>query len=1217
MVVSLAALTICGYETKAAAQNAPAAAPPILISRPVDELQRTVLTGNTHPLARAEFDRGAASPAQTMRRMILVLKRSAEQESALRKLLDDQQTKGSPGYHQWLTPEQFGRQFGPSDADLATVRAWLESHGFQVASISKGRTAIEFSGTAGQVEEAFHTAIHSFETNAERHWANIADPSIPSALAPVVSGVLSLHNFPRKAQSTLTAQPQGIPIGLPGQSPLFTYTQNKLTFYGLGPTDFATIYNVLPLWKAGIDGTGQTIAVVGETNIHLSDIGTFRSIFGLPAKAPNIILNGNDPGVVSDEPEAVLDVSWSGAVARNATIDLVVSASTEASLGVDLSALYIVDNNLAPVMSESYGECESALGNAGNAFYKALWQQAAAEGITVIVAAGDSGSAGCDNFNSASAALDGLAVSGFASTPYNVAVGGTDFDQTAATAPNYWTATNDPATGASALGYIPEVPWNQSCSAPGTGPCFSTSNYLDIVAGSGGPSSCSTQDSSGKCLSGYAKPSWQSGPGVPQDGVRDIPDVSLFASAGMNSSFYILCEADAGLFGTTLPCNLADNSFLGIGGTSASTPAFAGIMAMVNQKMAAQGADARQGNANYVLYSLAAKSGASCNSSTAVTGAASAGNTCVFYDITKGNNSVPCYVNTPDCGTAPPNDLGVLVDPKNPSNPAWLATTGYDLATGLGSMNAANLVNAWATAAYQSTTTTLTNVSPTEVVHGRPVNVTVTVAAKSGSGTPTGSIALMASVAGQSQGIDNLPLVNGTANGTTALLPGGTYNVTAHYSGDGNFAASDSAPVQVTVTKENSQTKVSLAAYDPVHGTFYQTNTIPYGAIFFLRGDVANSAGAPCLPNPNVSQVGCPSGTVSFALNGKTVDAGAYPVNNLGYAEDQAFLTEATALGNYALQAQYSGDASYNPSSTTLNATVTQASTFTYLDTNLFESGINTWTAFSGQQFYISLPVYANSILQAPTGTIAFTENGNTPSGTVSYSPRNGSFSGSASGASWYWAYLDGQLLMTIDTPGTYTFNASYNGDQYYQPAQSPYPLTVTVLDTTFQIKPPIPDMTVTAGQTGITTVSLVSVDNFDGQVNLTCTLPAAMTQAQCAPATVNIANSATVPAQLTITTTAPTTVTTRASSGRGGFYGGMALACILLVVVPGARRKRLSSLLPLILLACLAGLGGCGGGGKTITTTVPDTPTGTYTVNVTATSANITRTGTFNVTVQ
>jgi hypothetical protein len=1070
----IALLTVLVAACCAAAQDSSAVpsvitTPPRLITQPVDATQFTVLNGNTHPLARPEFDQGQAPASLPMQRMLLVLKRSPEQESALRGLIDDQQDKGSLNYHKWLTPEQFGKQFGPNDSDLQTVTAWLQARGFQVTSLSKGRTAIEFSGSAGQVQAAFHTSIHKYVVNGESHWANASDPSIPAALAPAVRGVLSLHNFPRRSYSTVLGTPIRAKPRATAPLPLFTYTQQQATYYGLGPADFATIYNVLPLWNAGIDGTGQTIAIVGESNIHVTDIENFRGLFGLPANDPHVILNGPDPGVVGDETEAILDVSWSGAVAKNATIDLVVSASTETALGVDLSALYIVDNNVAPVMSESYGQCESTLGNAGNAFYNALWQQAAAQGITVLVSAGDGGSAGCDNFDDEAAAVYGLAVSGFASTPYNVAVGGTDFNQTPATAATYWNATNDPTTGASAKSYIPETTWNDSCAGMSIGQCTDNSNFLNITSGSGGPSSCSTVNYSlGEC-SGYIKPSWQTGAGVPSDGVRDLPDVSLFASNGFNGSFYIICEADAGFFGSQETCSLATDTFVGVGGTSASAPTFAGIMALVNQKMAAQGLSARQGNANYALYKLAAQNGASCNSSTV----ALTGNSCIFYDITQGNNSVPCNPNTPNCGAAPAGGgYGVLVDPNNPGNPAWLTTAGYDMATGLGSVNADSLVNQWSTATFAPSTTTLTNLSPTSITHGQPVSVSATVAPQSGTGTPTGAIALMATPTGQNLGVGVIPLNNGVANGTTTLLPGGTYKVTAHYAGDSTFGSSDSAPVQVTVGKEASETKTTLVAYSYPSGTFYQTSTIPYGTIFFLRSDVTNAAGTACAPNPQETQAACPTGSVSFTNSGKTLDAGTYALNNSGYTEDQTLAPEFTALGSYAFQAQYSGDNSYNSSTTTLNATVTQAPTLTEMyvgDLPVSYNGTTqVWIADSGQSFTVGVPVYAYSIQQAPTGTISILENSNPAPGTISYTPRNGAFSGNYSSGIFQWAYLAGALNGTIDTPGNYTFTASYSGDQYYLGSQSPYSLLVTVLDTTFNISTPIPNVTITVpGQSG------------------------------------------------------------------------------------------------------------------------------------------------------
>src|SRR5579859_1837768 len=424
--------------------QAPGAA--IRIQQPIDETRRIVLQGNTHPLARPEFDMGTAAADLAMDRMLLVLKRGNEQEVVLHHFLDEQQTRTSTSYHRWLTPEQFGKEFGPSESDLQTVVSWLQYHGFAITSASRGRTVIEFSGTAGQVRETFHTTIHRYMVNGKGQWANATDPEIPSALAPVVAGVASLHNFGRQPMHHInsafqsrahgrdsTVHPSPTPISqiaTGGACGLFAIPCNFI-----GPYDFATIYNVLPLWNATspIDGTGQIIAIVGQSDIYPQDFANFRQDFGLPPGNLNIIYNGLPPAKLAsqgDELESDLDVEWSGAVAKGATVDLVASVSTNSTAGVDLSALYIVDNNLAPVMSESYGACELAMGTAGNLFYSQLWQQAAAQGISVFISSGDSGAATCDRYHGSipQPAQGGLAVNGIASTPFNVAVGGTDFN---------------------------------------------------------------------------------------------------------------------------------------------------------------------------------------------------------------------------------------------------------------------------------------------------------------------------------------------------------------------------------------------------------------------------------------------------------------------------------------------------------------------------------------------------------------------------------------------------------------------------------------------------------------------------------------------------------------------------------------------------------------------------------------------------------------------
>jgi subtilase family serine protease len=693
-------LVLASVSFLAARASAQTSAVQSRITQDVNDSQRTVLRGNTHPLARPQFDRGAAPSDLVMDRMLLVLKRSPEQEAAVEKLVAEQQDKSSLNYHKWLTPAQFGQQFGVSDQDIATVTRWLESHGFVVNSVAHGRDLIEFSGTAGQVAEAFHAPIHNFVVNGETHWANANDPSIPKALAPVVAGIDSLHNFYPKPMNHSRRPPQRLP-GPAGDASL----QRNVTFnvanpcgltvvtqcFGLGPTDFATIYNVLPLWNAGIDGTGQTIAIVSDSNINTADVSDFRSIFGLPVNQPTVTLNGPDPGKNGDEVEAILDVEWSGAVAKNATINLVVSKSGATS-GVNLSATDIVDNKLANILSVSFGECELGLGTAGNMFFNNTWSKAATEGITVLVSSGDDGSAGCDVFDPNGAtvqpAQNGLAVNGIASTPFNVAVGGTEFNDISDPL-QFWNSTNSASSLASAKGYVPERTYNDSCADPivftffvfpnAQEACNDQTNvqpdgFVIVSGGAGGKSSCITDaNQPSSCTGGYAKPSWQAAL-TPADSARDLPDVSLFAGDGtISGSFYVLCERDQ--VGGSV-CNLTSSNFLEAGGTSVSTQVFAGIVALLNQKY-----EDKQGLINPSLYTLAKTAGNTCVS------AASPSSTCMFYDVTTGTISMPCSTSpSPVNCAANGSPINIL--------PGFDAGTGYDYATGLGTLNAANLVNA-------------------------------------------------------------------------------------------------------------------------------------------------------------------------------------------------------------------------------------------------------------------------------------------------------------------------------------------------------------------------------------------------------------------------------------------------------------------------------------------------------------------------------------------
>jgi subtilase family serine protease len=456
---------------------------PSLVIGTVDDSKRVTLHGNTHPMARSQFEAGRVEPGLAMDRMLLVLRRSPEQEAALTALNKRQYDPKSPYFHHWIHAEEFGRQFGPSDPDLAAVTAWLQNHGFQVENVNKGRTFIEFSGTASQVESAFQLEMHHYMVKGETHIANDRDPSIPEALAPVVAGVASLHDFFGKPQHVTgkktDVDPQPFEADKPGPKaiapeltgrgprPQLTYMNGGDTVEDLTPYDFATIYNILPLWNAGtpINGTGVNIAISAVSDILQSDVSNFRSTFGLPAMTLKTIHNGKDPGADKGggQLENSLDVEMSGATAPGAQIILVVSASTSTTPGFLLSDQYIIDNETAPIMSASYGDCELNLGVAGNQAYNAVWQQGATAGISIFESAGDQGSAGCSDSDTAGPNPDvyGLEVNGMASSPYVTAVGGTDF--TWSLVPNgtteYWNTSNGSHLQ-TAKGIMPEVPWN-------------------------------------------------------------------------------------------------------------------------------------------------------------------------------------------------------------------------------------------------------------------------------------------------------------------------------------------------------------------------------------------------------------------------------------------------------------------------------------------------------------------------------------------------------------------------------------------------------------------------------------------------------------------------------------------------------------------------------------------------------------------------------------
>ena len=671
------------------------------ITQPIDATRTALLPGHVHPLARPQDDRGPVDPAMQISYATIHFAPHA----SLEPFLAAQQNASSPDFHRWLTPEQFADRFGLSSADTAKVSAWLRSQGLTVHDVARGRHWITFSGSAERTGRAFHTEFHHFKT----HFANTVAPSVPAALASIVSGISGFDDYGL----------QPLYIRAP-ETPAFNSGSNHF----LAPDDIATIYDIAPLYTAGIDGTGQKIVVVGQTAIDVTDIRAFRTRFNLPASDPQVVLVGTDPGTSpNDLPEADLDIEWSGAVARGAAIVYVYSRSAS------MSAQYAVDQKLAPVISMSYGTCELL----NTPVFRSVAQQANAEGITWMAASGDWGAASCDDTAPTPQASRGATQFYPSTIPEITAVGGTEFNEGTG---SYWNAGNN-ANSASALSYIPERVWNDAA----------LENRL--TGGGGGPSGL------------FTKPAWQTGPGVPADGARDVPDVALTASADHDG--YEVYTSGA---------------FHIIGGTSVATPVFAGIVALLNQYQASHGVQGGQGNINPTLYRMAQST------------------TDVFHDVTTGDNMVPCEQISPNCVN------GYVGFPAGP---------GYDLATGLGSVDANNLIHEWKNAT--ATTTTLA-AAPATVNIGDIVQLTAAVAA--GTGKPTGSVTFLAN--DKAVGAADLSSSGTASLGMNSSLIGPPSGVvTAFYSGDSAFAAS-SGTVTVTVSLPASGSAVvpSVSPY-PVY----------------------------------------------------------------------------------------------------------------------------------------------------------------------------------------------------------------------------------------------------------------------------------------------------------------------------------------------------------------------------------------------------------------
>ncbi len=746
--------------------------------------------------------------------MQLLLRLPPEKQQALDELTRDQVDPKSPSYHKWLTPEEFKQQFSLAPEDIQAITTWLQSEGFTINGSTP--SSIDFSGNAANVRSAFHTEIHRLDVNGAAHIANMSDPQIPSAIAPAVVGVVALHDF--RPRAALRPRP--------------AYT-TATGLYLVAPEDLATIYDLNPLFAAGYSGQGQTIAVIESSDLYsTADWNTFRDTFGLTVAYPTGSMaqvhpsgsGGNncaDPGTTGAEVEATLDAEWASAAAPSAMIEVASCADT-ATPGIVIALENLINEATPPaIVSTSYISSEAQIGAAGNAFTNTLYQQAVSEGISIFAGTGDSGAAASDL--RAASATHGIGVNGLASTPYNVAVGGTDFDPNPII--NAWGGTNSSTYG-SAISYASQIPWDDSCANNRLASYFLDEYYLNnptllnsgplgfcntaigkqyfltTSAGSGGASSCATgvpatRGVVGGTCAGYTKPSWQSLSGNPNDGVRDIPDVALFAGTGTWGHYYVFCWSDPAYSSKgSAPCAGTPDTWSGGGGTSFSSPIMAGIQALVNQKT-----EEHQGNPAAIYYRIAAVSYANCQFDPTQA-------TCAFHDIQTGDIDVNCtgtdncYYGNPSAG---PN--GVLSLSSSSYQPAFTANTGWDFATGIGSVDAYKLAFNWpnsitpTSGTPQSTTILSAFAAPFTVVvkdpEGNPIsNLTVTftapltgasgtfaggvnTAVTDSSGIATSGVFTANRIAGSYTVQATSPSITGAANFSLTNTPGPPATITA------------------------------------------------------------------------------------------------------------------------------------------------------------------------------------------------------------------------------------------------------------------------------------------------------------------------------------------------------------------------------------------------------------------------------------------------------
>ena len=1065
--------------TMMSAQAIPAAR---MIASPINNADRISLSGSLRPEVKHAVDLGPVNTSLMAHHVTLVLQRSTVRQAALDQYLSNVQNPKSAEYHHWLTPSVYGSRFGASTDDVQAIATWLQSQGLSIEKISSAANMIMFTGSVGQLQTAFSTSIHSLSVNGETHMANVSEPLLPRALAPAVKSLLGLNDFHPRSNAREAAKAKFNTKTSRIEPELTLFDSSDTPYLYADPGDIATIYDTpnaaLNTSYKGTtyDGTGITVGVAGDSDVDLAPVSNYHTAFlgetSSNVNLPTVIVDGADPGTNNDEVESWLDLEVLGGIAPKATINYYTSDDSDLSSGLFNAIYRAINDNTVSILSVSFGECEANTGAAEAQSLGELFQQASAQGITVTVSSGDSGAAGCDNSGVATA-MNGLGVNGLGSSPYVTSVGGTDYDALAASFATYVTESNSGVSPyyVTALSYIPEKPWNDSTSVNGSlasNQPLLNGGATDIIGGGGGKSIV------------FTKPAFQSSL-TPADGARDVPDVSFLAGNGLYGATWVLCQASLE-FGpdcaTTNGQFTSSSRFSGVGGTSAATPAFAGMLALVEQAMGS-----RLGNVNSVLYKLAADKYST-----------------VFHDITNGNNAVVCTSGTADCGS-------------NGFTTGYDAAPGYDLASGLGSVDAAAMLANWTSAVGVSSATTLQidgSSAPVSVVHGTSLNFAVDVNPTSATGTAalvatTTASATSSSLSGQNAVVN---ISNGAGTVSYNGLPGGQYTVYASYGGDNNTAGSQSAPIDVNISSEPSSTKLWVNAYTPDSVSLPNLTAVPYGSYIFAESSVYGTA------EGYDASLGFATGAMTVYDNGTNVGTSPITSGNLSSFPSLVSGIYPYAVGNHILTEQFPGDASYSQNtSNVVSFTVAKGQTTMTLypnTTSVEASAIDDVQAFVG----------TSSLGLAPTGTMTLTSNG-TNLGNSSIFTTFYTADGSVA------SYVIFPVLGSELTTGANTVVATYSGDQNY--GSSTGSVSITKIATTFLLR--TTPITITPGSnTGNTaTVTATSTTGFAGLVNLSCAVTSTpsnpVSPITCSiPAQINMTGTTAATTTLTVSSTATTT---------------------------------------------------------------------------------------------